>query len=146
MGRTRLLAAAMAALAVLVAVTGAGLFPVCEFEGMRVTTEGGGTIPMKCLWAARAEMGVGLLIAATSVALMFATSPQARRLLAVPTIGGFALVMMIPTWLIGVCAGQTHPCRVGTQPAWLLEGGVGLVLAAVALALAGWGREAPPDR
>ena len=50
-----------------------------------------------------------------------------RRAFGVMAVGLGVVVMLVPTMLIGMCAAPDHICRVATQPALLLLGGVTVI-------------------
>jgi uncharacterized membrane protein YedE/YeeE len=84
------------------------LFKVCPVMGDMI---------MKCHWSARAEIGVGALIAALGIALVVFASPKTRLGL---TIGIFlfgVLALLVPHVLIGGCAGHSMACRKIAFPA-----------------------------
>ena len=103
------------------------LLPVCQ--GM-VSTGSGGGIPMKCFWTARAEIGAGALVAFGGLLFCVSRDTGVRFGIAAMTAGAALLNIALPTVLIGVCATETMPCHMGTQPALLL---VGIVVLLVAL-------------
>ena len=104
------------------------LLPVCQ--GMAPTASGGG-IPMKCFWMARAEIGIGALVVLGGFLYCFSHDAGTRFCLAAMTAGAALLAIAFSTVLIGVCAAETMPCRMGTQPALVLVGAVILLVALV---------------
>lgn len=124
------------ALGIAVMVVPETVFPVCSHK---IQTASGGFIPMKCFWTARAELGAGGLIACGGFFLACFSSPRIRAGIALMLLPAGLLTMLVPTWLIGVCPGETMPCHMGTQPALCLLGGV-TILAALILLLSLRGR------
>jgi hypothetical protein len=112
------------ALGILIAVTGWYFFPVCEMEGKFVETKAGKLLPMPCGYAARAETGLGALVGLVGLGIIALPSYGSRRAFGVMTAGLGVVVMAVPTMLIGMCAAPDHICRVATQPALLLLGGI----------------------
>jgi hypothetical protein len=84
------------------------LFKVCPvMEGM----------VMKCHWSAQAETGIGALIAALGIALVFFANPKIRLGLTVGIFLAGILALLIPHVLIGGCPGHSMPCRKIAFPA-----------------------------
>lgn len=89
------------------------IFSVCEFNPEK---------PMKCNWMAKAELGVGLVIAAEGVLSML-SDDKARRFglyLSVLLLG--AVVIALPHVLIGVCKNAHMACVALTRPALTVLG------------------------
>jgi hypothetical protein len=89
------------------------------------TTEGttSMSILMKCHWTARAELGVGLLIALEGFLLILFGSRQIRfGLNAAIGLNGI-LALLFPTVLIGVCSSTRMNCRSLTLPALVIISG-----------------------
>jgi hypothetical protein len=84
------------------------LFKVCPIAGDMI---------MKCHWSAQAEIGVGALIAALGVALIFFADPKTRLGLTIGIFLSGILVLLIPHSLIGGCAMHSMACRKITFPA-----------------------------
>ena len=100
--------------------------PVCEAGDppLYVKTISNKSLPMPCGYTARAETGVGAIIAMGGLGLMMAKSPGTRRGLGYMGLGLGALALLIPTSLIGVCANASHNCVLTTQPTLIILGGV----------------------
>jgi hypothetical protein len=84
------------------------LFKVCEVVD---------DMKMKCFWTARAEIGVGALIAAFGIALLFFTHSKTQLGLNIGIILSAILALLFPHALIGGCPMHTMPCRMVTFPA-----------------------------
>jgi hypothetical protein len=93
------------------------IFPVCEHYGSYVMTQSGMQVPMTCGWTARAESGIGALIAIGGGLLIFRSTPETRQAVGIYTIAMGILVILFPTFLIGMCKMAEHPCRALTLPA-----------------------------
>jgi hypothetical protein len=78
------------------------LFKVCPVMGDMI---------MKCHWSAQAEIGVGSLIAALGIALVFFANPRVRLGLTIGIFLSAILVLLVPHALIGGCAGHHMACR-----------------------------------
>ncbi|MDR0403697.1 MAG: DUF4418 family protein [Treponema sp.] len=85
------------------------LFEVCP------PMMGGGF--MRCYWAARAEIGVGVLIAALGLASFFFASSKVRAGLTIGIFLSAVLALLIPHALIGGCSSLSMQCRKIAFPA-----------------------------
>jgi hypothetical protein len=108
-------------LGVLTALVPAVIFPVCK-NG--IETAHGTTVPMRCYWTGRAEIGVGVVLAICGLFLLLLRRAHTRAgvALAVPLIA--ALGIALPAGLIGGCTMATMPCQSATFPVlYILCGG-----------------------
>ncbi len=119
---------AIAALGLLTTLVPVCIFPACSKV---IETAAGGTVPMKCFWSGRAEIGVGLLILCGGVLISFSRSPLTRVGISMMTALAGILAILVPAVLIGGCEMETMPCRMTTFPSLTVLGGL---TAAVALA------------
>lgn len=122
-----LLAAILIILGILIAITSWYIFPVCEMEGKFVETKAGKFLPMKCGYTARAETGLGALVALVGIGVLALPSYDSRRAFGVMTVGLGVIVLLVPTLLIGMCAAPDHICRIATEPALILLGGITVI-------------------
>lgn len=125
----RVIGIAIVVLGLLVAIVPA--FYNCEHDGKSLTLADGRQVPMRCYWTARAELGLALPILGVGVALASTRRRDAVRSLGI--IGALLgiVVMLLPTYLIGVCTSMTGSCNLVMRPAMLL---VGTLLVATSLA------------
>jgi hypothetical protein len=86
---------------------------------------------MKDHWTARAELGVGILIALLGILLLLFSSKQVRLGISLSLALSGILVVLIPTALIGVCDDAHAACRLLTLPSLIILGAVVAVLSAV---------------
>lgn len=94
------------------------LFTDCLAHGRELKTADGRAIPMKCHWAAIAEIG-----AAVPMGLMGVLALRKKQLpfeTGLMGLSGSALAILFPTVLIGVCATATMPCAMIMRPIILL--------------------------
>ena len=82
------------------------LFKVCENS----------TVPMKCTYAASAEIGIGLVSVLLAVLYLLSKNRHERLLLSAAAIGVAALTAAVPAFLIGGCKNPTMPCVMLSYP------------------------------
>jgi hypothetical protein len=104
----------VAVLGLLIALVPVYIFPTCS---KLIETAAGGTVPMKCFWTGRAEIGIGLLVLCGGVLLIVLKSPLARIGISLMTALTGILSFLIPNLLIGGCSMPTMVCRTTTFPA-----------------------------
>jgi hypothetical protein len=105
---------AIAALGLLIALVPVCIFPACS---KMIETAAGGTVPMKCFWSGRAEIGIGLLILSGGVLLAFFKSAPVRIGISLMTALTGVLGILVPTLLIAGCEMPAMTCRMTTFPA-----------------------------
>ncbi len=93
------------------------IFPTCT---KMIETASGGTVPMKCFWSGRAEIGVGLLILCGGVLLVIFKSTLIRLGISMMAALTGVLGILVPIVLIGGCKMDTMPCRMTTFPALIV--------------------------
>lgn len=115
-------------------------FTDCESQGGMITLANGKLISMKCHWAGRAEIPVGLSLLV--VGGMMAFNRRRVSLVNLSVLGiilsGFALA--VPTFLIGTCTTPTMVCNTVMKPALLSLGGVGMVTS-IGAVFAAWNKK-----
>ncbi len=94
----------------------------CQAEGMMITLANGSKIPMKCYYTAIAEASTAGLLALGGLMLALSRTKEALRNLSLFGLGFGALVMLLPTVLIGVCANPAHDCNRIVLPSMLFLG------------------------
>ncbi|MBR5975509.1 MAG: DUF4418 family protein [Clostridiales bacterium] len=102
-------AAIFVLLGLLVILAPTVLFPVCESE-----------MKMACFFTKKAEIGVGLLIAAIGVVSVFLKNKDIRIGLSIAQVLNAALVLALPLKLTGLCKKSDMACRVKTLPALIV--------------------------
>ena len=81
--------------------------PVC---GKMLDLANGNQVPMKCHWAGQAAIALCVIILITAVMALLAKK-EYKGLMVVNAVAG-ALLFMVFTSLIGVCASETMRCQV----------------------------------
>lgn len=130
--------AAIVILAIAVAIV--PMFTDCQSAGRMLTLEGGRQIPMKCHWAGRAELGLGLPLAAVGLVMAFSRSKESRRLLGITGMSLGSVAILLPTVLIGVCMNPDMPCVSTMRPAEVLAG-ILVMGISVGVIATSWGKE-----
>lgn len=97
-------------------------FYTCQAHGKAIELPGGKSIPMKCLWTARAEIGMGVLLLAVGFFLFISSKLESRRFLTILALILGIFIILFPTGLIGVCINPDMPCVVLMKPILLLTG------------------------
>jgi len=124
-------------LGVVVALTSWIIFPVCEMHGLYVETKTGTKLPMPCGYTARAETGIGALIVVAGGLLLARGTRETRQAVGVFSVATGVLVILFPTFLIGMCKLADHPCRQLTLPGLEILGIIVIIIGGYLL----WKRE-----
>lgn len=107
-------------------------FNNCTAEGLYITTKDGRQIDMKCFWTSRASIGVAIPLAAVGVMLAISQRAESRRFLGVIGILLSAILIALPTVLIGVCK-MDKTCLNVMKPSLIILGVIGIALSAAAV-------------
>lgn len=106
----------------------------CQSQGRYLTLANGKQTSMKCHWTARAEIALGVPIAAVGAMLAFNRRRESVRALTSLGISLGVFVILLPTVLIGVCASSEMTCNMIMKPALISMGGLVIVASLVTLA------------
>ena len=109
-------------------------FTDCQSQGKAITLANGKTIPMKCHWAAIAEIAVAVPLAMVGALLFVSKRKETKLVLSVlpGVLGAFALLM--PTVLIGVSSSGML-CEIVMSPILVLCGILVMVASVISLIL-----------
>jgi hypothetical protein len=107
----------------------------CAAHGKAIQLPSGKSIPMKCLWTARAEIGLGVLLLAVGSFLLISRKLESRRFLSILALILGILIILFPTALIGVCTNPDMPCVMLMKPILLL---IGVVTGALGIVATAW--------
>lgn len=110
----------------------------CTAEGLYITTKDGRQIDMKCFWTSRASIAVAIPLAAVGIMLAFSRKAESGRFLGVIGILLSAVLIGLPTVLIGVCQ-MDKTCLNVMKPSLMILGVVGILLSVAAIWFAGRG-------
>ena len=102
-------AAVFVLLGLLVILAPTVLFSVCESE-----------MKMACFFTKKAEIGVGLVIAALGVIYFFLKNKDIRLGISIAQFLNAGLVLAFPAKLTGLCKMSDMACRVKTYPALIV--------------------------
>jgi uncharacterized membrane protein len=97
-------------------------FTDCLSQGKSIALPNGASIPMKCHWTSQAELALAVPLLALGGLVFVNRRREALRSLAV--LGGVlgALVILVPTTLIGVCGSADMLCNMVERPALIFAG------------------------
>lgn len=107
----------------------------CAAHGKAIELPSGKSIPMKCLWTARAEIGLGVLLLAVGAFLFISRKLESRRFLSILALILGIFIILFPTALIGVCINPDMSCVVVMKPTLLL---IGIVTGALGIVATAW--------
>ena len=90
---------------------------------------------MKCNWTARAELGVGIIIAILSFLSLLPFMKNYAKGMNLAILLNGILALLLPTVLIGVCKSSQMCCRTLAQPALIVLSTLIVVFASLNLLL-----------
>lgn len=111
-------------------IAGAAYLYNCAADGRALTTMDGRQVPMKCFWTAVAEVSVVLPLVILGAMYIVSKRKETQRNLSILSVALGVLVMLYPTYLIGVCANPDMDCNAIMRPAMLF---LGTIVAATGL-------------
>jgi hypothetical protein len=103
----------------------------CAAHGRTLALAAGGTTLMKCHWSAMAEIALAVPLFVLGALMAFGRSKENKRNLGIMGTVLGALVILVPTTLIGVCANNMMTCRSLMLPTLILSG---TIVAGISLA------------
>ncbi len=112
-------------------------FTDCESQGRAIEMPNGMTIPMRCHWTGQAEMASAGPMFAVGGLMLFNRRKESLRVLAIVGIVVGIFVVMLPTYLIGVCASDDMLCNILMKPTLIFAGTVAAAVSVVGLAISG---------
>jgi hypothetical protein len=129
--------AVLVLLGIIIILTPWFIFPVCEQHGLFMVLQSGVKMPMPCGWTARAEAGIGALIAVAGALLIAKPTQDTKQAVGVFSIAAGLLVILFPTVITGMCKLADHPCRTLTLPGLEILGAAVIIIGGYIL----WKRE-----
>ena len=107
------------------------LFTDCQSQGRAIELANGKTVPMKCHWTGIAEIGVAVPLGLIGIFDLFTKRKETNNLLNGMGIVLGALVILFPTFLIGVCANPDMLCNMIMKPGLILLGSLVILVSLV---------------
>ena len=108
-------------------------FTDCLAQGRAIELPNGNSLPMKCHWTRQAEVAVALPLQVVGVLMLLLRDRKILRILAVVALVLGVSAILIPAYLIGVCAGQEMICNMLMRPTLLFAGILIVATSVVAL-------------
>ncbi|MEN8614425.1 DUF4418 family protein [Dehalogenimonas sp. THU2] len=117
----------------------AAVFPMfsdCQSQGLAITLANGKTIAMKCHWSGIAEIAAAAPLAVVGV--MMTLNRRKTTLMQLSGLGVVlgAVIIALPTFLIGVCQNPTMTCVTLERPGLITAGSLVIAASLVGLVLA----------
>jgi hypothetical protein len=120
-------------------------FTDCQAQGKAITLPSGSIMPMRCHWTRQAEVAVALPLLAVGLLTIMSRRRQTLRALSVVGLALGAAAILVPAYLIGVCANEEMICSMLMKPTLIFAGTLTIAASVVALVyLRGPGDEALP--
>ena len=97
-------------------------FTDCLAQGSAMKMPNGNLLPMRCHWTRQAEVAVALPLAIVGILVLLSRRRQTQRAL---LLVGMALglgAILLPAYLIGVCASDDMICSMLMKPTLLFAG------------------------
>ena len=112
-------------LGLLIAIGPFTIFHVCKPEQSEMY--------MKCYQAARAELGIGIIISILGLLSAISASAKTRIGLNISVVLNSVVAFLIPSFLIGVCDGKHMHCHAVALPALSILSAVVFTLAVISI-------------
>ena len=108
----------------LIAIGPKTIFSVCSSDGEMV---------MKCFYAAKTELAVGIAVSILGIVLVFVKNNAAQIATSIALALDGIITILIPTVLIGVCKSAHMHCNAVTKPALTILGALVIVLSVIGI-------------
>lgn len=108
-------------------------FTDCLAQGRAIEMANGRTLPMKCHWTRQAEVAVALPLLLVGGLMIFSRRRSTLRVLSAVALVLGVSAILIPSYLIGVCASAEMICNMLMRPTLLFAGILAAVAGAVGL-------------
>ena len=116
----KIAAAAIIVLAIVIGVV--PQFTDCQSQGRAITLANGKTVPMKCHWTAQAALAMTLPLLGLGTVTAVSRRKESRRIISALGVLLGGAVILLPTYLIGVCGNGMMLCNNTMQPTLLFSG------------------------
>ena len=127
----KIAAAAILILAIVIGVV--PQFTDCQSQGRALALTNGKTVPMKCHWTAQAALATTLPLLGLGTVKAVSRRKESRRIISALGVLLGGAVILLPTYLIGVCASADMLCNSVLKPTLILAGTL-----IVAISLVSW--------
>jgi len=97
-------------------------FTDCMAQGGALQLSNGSTLPMRCHWTRQAEVAVALPLGVVGAVVLVNRRRQTLRVALIIGIALSAAAVLLPTYLIGVCASEDMVCNMVMKPALVFAG------------------------
>ena len=108
-------------------------FTDCLSQGSAIELPSGATIPMRCHWTRQAEVAVAIPLGVVGAVMIASRRRHTQRALSIVTTSLGLAAVLLPTYLIGVCASQEMICAMVMKPTLLLAGILTMAVGVVGL-------------
>ena len=108
-------------------------FTDCLAQGKAIALPNGNSLPMKCHWTRQAEVAVAIPLLVVGALMLFSRRKGTLRALAVVGLALGAAAILIPAYLIGVCANDEMICSMLMKPTLLFAGALTVAVNAITL-------------
>jgi hypothetical protein len=103
-------------------------FTDCLSQGRSLKLANGTTVPMKCHWTAMAAIATAIPLGIAGIVSGFSKRRETRRALMSSTAVLGAMVILLPTVFIGVCANNEMLCNMIMKPTLILSGSLAILI------------------
>lgn len=97
-------------------------FTDCLAQGSAIELPNGNIVPMRCHWTRQAEVAVAFPLGIVGILVLFSRRRPALRVLLFVGASLGAAAILVPTYLIGVCASADMICNMLMRPTLLFAG------------------------
>ncbi len=130
----KILGIVLVVLAIAIAVVPS--FTNCDSQGKAITTSTGTTVPMKCLWTARASIALAIPTLAVGAMMVTSRRRESKMYLSIAGLVLGIFVVAVPTSLIGVCANPMMLCHSVEAPSLQAFGSIAAIGSIAGIVLA----------
>jgi uncharacterized membrane protein HdeD (DUF308 family) len=111
-------------------------FTNCHSVGSDITLPNGMKMPMKCYYSAQGELIAGILLLIVGILMIVGKRKETQMFLTIMGIFVGIATLLLPTYIIGVCADPAHLCNSVMKttllilaPLVIIDSVVGLIIA-----------------
>jgi hypothetical protein len=108
-------------------------FTDCLAQGSAIIMPNGNTMPMRCHWTRQAEVAVAIPLGVVGILTLLSKRRQTQRVLMILSIALGVSAILVPAYLIGVCASDDMICSMLMKPTLLFAGALTAATSAAGL-------------